>query len=190
MQNPFDGWTLAHGLTGFFLGRIKFNRSMFYPLTIAWEIYQISFHYQPQGYYPKYVWINSLIDILSCVICYEAAIRYSFKYDRFRPWLGTSDNIKGIAAYAFVTSSVAWLFWDDIFRLGLLKDTISFQIPLLLGAFSPLVACFIVRQHISKAASSSNNRIASILNNQCFYYVITGLLPSGLAFLVVSLVTG
>jgi hypothetical protein len=144
MHSPFDFWTIAHGLVGFFLGRIKLTRWLFYPVPVAWEIYQLFFHYQPQGYRLKDVWLNSLCDILICSICYEIAGSFSFFYERNRLWLRISNKTKTIIAYVLVASVSTWVFWDDIFRLRLSAGMPSVEVPLILGACSPVIACFVV----------------------------------------------
>jgi hypothetical protein len=46
---PLDGWTLVHGLIGFFSGRIKIKRLCLFPVPLIWEVYQLFFHYEPLG---------------------------------------------------------------------------------------------------------------------------------------------
>ena len=139
MHGSLDFYTLAHGLAGFFLGRIKISRWLFYPVPVAWEIYQLFFHYQPQGYFLGDVWLNSLCDILACSACYEIAGSFSFFYERNRLWLSISAKTKAIMAYVLITSVSTWIFWDDIFRLGLSASMPSVEVPLILGACSPLL---------------------------------------------------
>jgi len=148
MLNPFDGWTIAHGFIGFFLGTIRINRCIFYPIPFTWEVYQLYFHYQPQGYNLEYVWLNSLVDILTCILCYEISRIYPVKYDMHPFWLKTSVKAKRFIAYSIVAFGITWLFWDDIFRIGLIEQIPLPQIPLLLGLISPAIAVFVVRTWI------------------------------------------
>ena len=76
INQPFDLFTLAHGSVGFLFGKIKLDRWLCYSLSIGWEIYQLYFHYKPQGFEVKDVWLDSVIDILAYVFCYEVATRY------------------------------------------------------------------------------------------------------------------
>jgi hypothetical protein len=148
MLNPFDGWTVVHGIVGFLLGTIRINRWIFYPFPIGWEVYQLYFHYQPQGYVMEYVWLNSLVDILVCVMCYEISVRHRVKYDILLYWLKVSSQTKILITYSLFTSGITWLFWDDLFRIGLSEKIPLPQIPLFLGLFSPAIAAFIVRTWI------------------------------------------
>ena len=148
MLHPFDGWTIVHGIVGFLLGTIRINRWIFYPFTLGWEAYQLYFHYQPQGYALEYVWLNSLVDILVSIMCCEISIRHQVKYDILLHWLKVSVQTKKLIAYSFFTSGIAWLFWDDLFRIGLSEQIPLPQIPLLLGLISPAIAAFIVRTWI------------------------------------------
>jgi len=186
MLTPFDVWTIAHGLVGFSLGRIKFNRLLFYPIQIAWEIYQLYFHYQPQGYYLGYLWLNSLSDILVCSVCYEVALRHSFSYERHPLWLRISNNVKVVTAYALIALGITWAFWDDVFRLGLSARMPSAQVPLLIGAFSPAIASFVVRKWIKREAS----HIPGSPFKQLTYYLSTGFLPLVVILLIIALVRG
>ena len=141
----FDGWTIIHSIVGFLLGIIRINRWVFYPIPFGWEIYQLYFHYQPQGYDLEYVWVNSLVDILTCVMCYEFSRRHQVKYDMYPYWFKVGLKTIRLFAYPLITSGIAWLFWDDIFRIGLSEQIPLPQIPLLLGLISPAIAAFIVR---------------------------------------------
>ena len=76
MNEPFDFFTLAHGVAGFLFGKLKLNRWLCYSVAIGWEIFQLYFHYKPQGSGLEDVWVNSMIDILAFLVCYEATIRY------------------------------------------------------------------------------------------------------------------
>ena len=148
MLNPFDGWTIAHVLVGFFAGTIRVNRWVFFPIPFAWEVYQLYFHYQPQGCGLGYVWLNSLVDILACILCYEISIRHPVKYDMHPFWLKISVKVKRSTACSLITFGITWLFWDDIFRIGLTEQIPLPQIPLLLGLISPALAAFVVRTWI------------------------------------------
>lgn len=148
MLNPFDGWTIAHGVVGFFLGTIRINRWVFYPFPFVWEIYQLYFHYQPRSYDLEYVWLNSLVDILICVFCYEISRKSQVKYYIYPYWLKVSLKTNRLITYSLITSGIVWLFWDDIFRTGLSEQIPLPQIPLLLGLISPAIAAFIVRTWI------------------------------------------
>jgi hypothetical protein len=188
MLTPVDGWTIVHSVVGFFLGRIKFNRLLFYPVPIGWEIYQLYFHYQPQGYYLGYVWLNSLSDILFCSICYEVALRYSFIYDRSPLWLRISRNTKAVTAYVLIACSVTWAFWDDIIRRGLSKQVPSTLVPLMIGAISPAISSFVVSLWIKWEAFS---RVRSArTSSKLYYYLFAGFLPSAVIFLVIVWVRG
>ena len=145
MINPFDGWTIIHGIVGFLFGIIRINRWIFYPLPFAWEAYQLYFHYQPQGYDLEYVWLNSLIDILACILWYEISRRQQVKYYMLPYWSKVSLETKILITYSLITSGITWLFWDDLFRTGLSEQIPLPQIPLLLGLISPAIAAFIVR---------------------------------------------
>ena len=148
MLNPFDGWTIAHGVVGFFLGTIRINRWVFYPFPFVWEVYQLYFHYQPRSYALEYVWLNSLVDILICVFCYEISRKSQVKYYIYPYWLKVSLKTNRLITYSLITSGIAWLFWDDIFRIGLSEQIPLPQIPLLLGLISPAIAASIVRTWI------------------------------------------
>ena len=148
MLNPFDGWTIAHGVVGFFLGTIRINRWVFYPFPFVWEVYQLYFHYQPRSYALEYVWLNSLVDILICVFCYEISRKSQVKYYIYPYWLKVSLKTNRLITYSLITSGIVWLFWDDIFRTGLSEQIPLPQIPLLLGLISPAIAAFIVRTWI------------------------------------------
>ena len=148
MLNPFDGWTIVHGIVGFLSGTIRINRWIFYPFPFGWEVYQLYFHYQPQGYDLDFVWLNSLVDILVCVMCYEISVRYQVKYDISFYLLKVSSQTKIVITYSLISSGITWLFWDDLFRTGLSEQIPLPQIPLLLGLISPAIAAFIVRTWI------------------------------------------
>jgi hypothetical protein len=188
MLNPFDGFTVAHGFVGFFLGRIRLNRWLFYPIPIVWEVYQLFFHYQPQGFGLGYVWLNSLVDILACAFCYEISTQYSVKYNKYLFWLKMSTDSKGIMAYFIITFGIAWLFWDDILRGGLAQQIPSPQIPLLTGSFSPVIAAFIVRTWIVRKGPV-NNRSLLVWSNAGLYYLVVGFLPFVVFSLTIFLIT-
>jgi hypothetical protein len=189
MLTPIDGWTLAHGLVGFFLGKIRFQRLLFYPVPIVWEVYQLFFHYQPQSLDLARVWLNSVSDILACIICYEIAVKHSFHYERHRLWLSISTNAKAVIAYVIITLVVTWTFWDDIFRIGLSARMPSAQVPLIMGALSPAIASFIVRKWINREASQTA-RLPWLSFGPWSYYLFAGLLPSVAIMLVIVLVRG
>jgi hypothetical protein len=148
MLNPLDGWTIGHGVVGFLLGTIRINRWIFCTLIFGWEIYQLYFHYQPQGYALEYFWLNSLVDILVCIPCYEISIRHQVKYDIFLYWLKVSLQTKILIIYSLITFGITWLFWNDIFLAGLSEQIPLPQIPLSLGLISPAIAAFFVRTWI------------------------------------------
>jgi hypothetical protein len=187
MLTPIDGWTIAHGLVGFFLGRIKINRWLFYPVPIGWEIYQLYFHYQPKGIFLAHVWPNSLVDILACIVCYEVAVKYSFNIERYPFWTRVSNKTKAIIAYVLITLSVTWVFYDDIFRGGLWTRMPMAQLPLVLGALSPAIASFIVWIWIKRDTFRFIG-LLKIFGRQMSYYLFTGVLPSVVVLFTVFLV--
>ena len=182
MLTPVDGWTPAHGLVGFFLGRIQFKRWQFYPIPIGWEIYQLFFHYQPQGHYLGYVWLNSLSDILACSICYEIALRHSFGYEQRSLWRRLSNNAKAVAAYFLIAFGIIWAFWDDIFRLGMSAQLPAAELPLVIGAFSPAIASFITLKWIKREAFNIPAHMS--------YYLYAGFLPSLVILLIIMSIRG
>ena len=184
MLTPIDGWAIAHGFTGFFLARIKLNRWILYPTQIAWETYQFYFHYQPQGYSFGYIWLNSLIDILICSVCYELAINHSFNYERLPIFRRINNNIKAMLAYALITFSITWAFWDDVFRTNFSAQLPYPQIPLILGAFSPVFASFNIWKWFKQEITDAPR----LLQNRLSYSLFTGLIPSLLILLVIILV--
>jgi hypothetical protein len=187
MLNPIDGWTIAHGLVGFFLGRIKFNRLLFYPVPTGWEIYQLYFHYQPQGHYLAHVWLNSLCDILACILCYEVAARSPFNIERYPLWRRVSNKTKAIVAYVLITLSVTWVFYDDIFRGELSARMPMAQVPLVLGALSPAIASFVVRMWVKRDIFHFAG-LLRISGKQLSPYLLTGVLPSVAILFIVFLV--
>jgi hypothetical protein len=134
MINPVDGWILGHSLVGFFLGRLKFSRHIFYPLTIIWEVYQLYFHYQPQGYSLADVWQNSLVDILAGIGFYEFGVWYSRRERQLIPRIRMNTNTKWMMAHILISCGISWVFWDDMIRREMLTEIPLPQIPLLLGA--------------------------------------------------------
>ena len=183
MLTPIDGWTLAHGLVGFFSGRINIRRFLLYPTPILWEVYQLYFHYQPQGEGLKYMLLNSVFDVLTFLLLYEIANWHNLKHYQMEPCRKLTDDAKGIMAYILITLGTAWLFWDDIFRLRLVARMPNPQVPLLFGALSPAVASFIVRTWISRRRPAKS--VSSwITHEQRFYYSVFGVLPSAIIYLV------
>ena len=189
MLTPFDGWTVAHALAGFFSGRFNFGRRLFYPIPIVWEIYQLYFHYQPQGHYMGVVWLNSLSDILVCVICYELAVTRSFGYQRCPQWLRINIKIKAAAAYVLIALAGTWVFWDDVFRLGLSAGMPSARVPLVLGAFSPAIASFAVWMWIRRGASHISG-LPRLTTKPLPYFLLTCLLPSVVILVIIILIRG
>jgi hypothetical protein len=148
MLNPLDGWTIPHGIVGFLSGKIGINRWVFYPFSFGWEVYQLYFHYQPQGHDLEYVWINSMVDIIACVLGYEISRIHQVRYDLYPYWFKVSLKANGFVAYSLISFGITWLFWDDIFRIGPSEQIPLPQIPILLGLISPAIAAFIVRTWI------------------------------------------
>ncbi len=182
MLNPVDAWTIAHGLVGFFLGRIKIRRLLLYPTPILWEVYQLYFHYQPLGQGLEDVWLNSVFDVLAFLLLYEIANWHILKNYQMEPCRKLTDNAKGIMVYILITLGIAWLFWDDIFRLRLAARMPNPQVPLLLGALSPAVASFIVRTWISRRRPAES--VSSWITRELwFYYFVFGVLPSSIIYL-------
>ncbi len=177
MLSPVDGWTLIHGISGFFIGRIKVERLPAYTMTVVWEVYQLYFHYQPQDEGLGCVWLNSIVDILVFVMSYEIAVRHSLGYDRSKLWQMLSDNTKALLTYLLITGVTAWLFWDDIFRLRLAAWMPSSQIALLLGACSPVIASFLMSRWIGYGRYM-NSQSSWTLHERLLYYFAFGLLPS------------
>jgi hypothetical protein len=187
MLNPFDGWTLVHAAVGFSLGRIKVSRWLFYPVVVGWEVYQLYFHYLPKGYNPEYVWLNSLVDILSCSTGYEFAPKLTLTYITHRLRFRMNSKTKWIIAYVLLTSGIAWVLWDDAIRRGLLAPAPLAHIPLVLGSRSPAVASFVVRTW-SNGAGFTNAGFSLISQKQWSYYLIAGFLPSAVILIVILLV--
>lgn len=188
MLAPVDVWTIAHGFVGFLSGRIKIRRLLIYPIPILWEIYQLYFHYQPQGEGLNFVWLNSVFDISTFLVLYEVANWHNLKHYQMEPCRRLTDDAKGIMAYILITLGIAWLFWDDIFRLKLAARMPSPQVPLLFGALSPAIASFIVRTWVSRRRPA---RSASswITREQRFYYSVFGVLPSAIIYIIMLCVT-
>ncbi len=157
MLHPLDGFTLAHGFMGLFLARIRLHRYLFYPIPIIWEIYQYFFHYQPQDYTLGDIWLNSLVDILVCVCCYEASSKYLIKYNKYPLGFKINNNYKMIIAYIVITFGITWLFWDDLIRGKFVEDIPMVQIPLILGSLSPLFAAFIVHKYLINTEPENNH---------------------------------
>ncbi len=83
MNEPYDFFTLAHGFVGFLFGKLKLNRWLCYSIAIGWEIFELYFQYKPQGFGVEHIWLNSLIDIIAFVVCYEGTV--NFRYLRRHP---------------------------------------------------------------------------------------------------------
>ncbi len=175
--SPVDAWTSLHGLSGFFIGRIKVGRLLAYTMTVVWEVYQLYFHYQPQDKGLEYIWLNSVVDILAFVVSYEIAVKHSLGYDKNKLWRMLSDNIKALLTYLLITCATAWLFWDDMFCLRLAARMPSSQTALLLGAFSPVIASFLVSRWIGHARFI-NGQPSLALRERLFYLFAFGLFPS------------
>jgi hypothetical protein len=188
MLAPIDGWTLAHGLAGFFAGKIKIRRIFLYPVPFLWEIYQLFFHYGPRGESLEYVWLNSVFDVLVFLVMYEISNRLGRKHYQMKLPREIFIDAKGICAYFLITSGMAWLFWDDIFRLKLGALMPIVQLPLLFGAFSPFLAWFIVRRWIglerNELAAS-----AGVNYKRRFNYWIFGILPSVMVYSILLSLT-
>jgi hypothetical protein len=143
---PIDGWTLVHGLIGFFSERIKIRRIWLYPLPFIWEVYQYFFHYQPLGKWLEDVWLNSIFDIAIFLLFYELARWYNLNFDNIWLFQKLTNEVKATMVYILVSLGLTWLFWDDIFRLKLAGHMSNPQIPLLFGALSPFMASLIIRK--------------------------------------------
>ena len=76
MNEPLDLLTLAHSFTGLVFGKIRIYRWLCYSIAIGWEIFQLYFTYAPRGLGLNDFWLDSVVDILACIICYEIIIRY------------------------------------------------------------------------------------------------------------------
>ena len=76
MNEPFDFFTLAHGLVGFFLGKVRLSRQLGYLVAIGWEVFQLFFQHRPQGIELEAVWLDSVIGLMAFIVCYEFGIRY------------------------------------------------------------------------------------------------------------------
>ena len=188
MLAPVDGWTLAHGLAGFFSGKIKITRLFIYPLPFLWEIYQLFFHYHPQGEGLDYVWVNSAVDVLIFLGLYEITGRFNWKHHRTELYHSMPDDVKGIIAYVLITPVTAWLFWDDLLRLKLGTMMPVAQLPLLCGALSPVMASFIVKRWINQERPA-RSALSWIARKPGFYYWIFGILPSAAVYLVLLSLT-
>ena len=75
---PFDFFTLAHGFVGFVFGKLKLNRWLCYAIAIGWEIFQFYFQHKPKGFILENIWLDSVVDIISLVVCYEVTVNFQY----------------------------------------------------------------------------------------------------------------
>lgn len=138
-----DGWTIAHGTIGFCFVCFGVSRRLAYLFFISWEVYQLYFHYLPLDYSLGYIWLNSVADIAAGVLCYELYKRHRLPIQLFAHLKDTNSDCEILLVYAFLSLGITWLFWDDSLRLQLTQKLP--QIPLLLGALSPIFTVNIMR---------------------------------------------
>jgi hypothetical protein len=177
MESPIDFWTIPHALVGIFFGRIRLPRLIQYPIPIIWEIYQLYFHYQPHGIMLGGMWLNSLFDILACVVCYEITLIYwKADFQNFY-WQRINGNIKAIGAYLILAIMITWLFWDDVLGSDKTLAMPWAQLPIFWGAFSPLAAVLIIRNSIYKDTSFIEGW-KTFFPGRWNDYMIKGIIPS------------
>jgi hypothetical protein len=182
MLSPIDGWTVAHAFIGFLFGKNKIAREIVYSLQIGWETYQLLFHYQPQGYHLGYIWLNSLTDIIVCSVFYEITLRrYNFIIKQLGLWTKLNNTTKAFTLYIMITTGIMWALWDDVFRLKLSSLMPSVHIPLVIGAFSPVVASIFVRKWVNQIPRK-------IYMGQLLFFFLTGLIPSLIILLILYLI--
>ena len=184
MLCPADGFTLAHGFVGVLLARFRLTRYLFYPVPVAWEIYQYFFHYQPHGDTLAYIWLNSLVDILVCVCAYEAASKYLNKFGQYPLGIKINSNARIVTSYLVVTLALTWLFWDDYIRGNYLEFVPLLRIPLILGSFSPLFAAIVVHRWMV-IPQKENIKSIGWRGDTGLVYLAFGLVPSLIILLAV-----
>jgi membrane protease YdiL (CAAX protease family) len=85
-------------------------------------------------------------------------------------------NRRGVVAYLLIAFGMAWAGWEVPIRLGIsMSNTLFFKIALLVGAFAPAIAAFVVRKWITREGFADAGLRLNL--RKWPYYLVALLLP-------------
>src|SRR5664280_3717846 len=85
-------------------------------------------------------------------------------------------NRRGVVAYLLIAFGMAWACWEVPIRLGIsMSNTLFFKIALLVGAFAPAIAAFVVRKWITREGFADAGLRLNL--RKWPYYLVALLLP-------------
>src|SRR6185312_9843328 len=89
-------------------------------------------------------------------------------------------DVLGIATYLAIAFGMAWAAWEIPLRLGLSIQSAWFQIPALIGAFSPAVAGIVVRRFVTREGFADAG--LEPFPRKWLFYLAALLIPLAVAF--------
>jgi membrane protease YdiL (CAAX protease family) len=89
----------------------------------------------------------------------------------------------GLTTYLVLAFGLAWAVWMIPLQLGLSPQSALFPIVILIGAFAPALACFVVRKWVTREGFAD----AGLGPGKWPYYVWALLIPPALAFAIAAL---
>jgi len=87
-----------------------------------------------------------------------------------------TSKTKGIVVYLSIAFGMAWILWEIPLQMGLTISNPLFQLVVLPGAFSPAVACLIVRKWVTREGFADAG-LKLNLRKSWPYYLFAWLLP-------------
>jgi len=85
-------------------------------------------------------------------------------------------NRKGVIAYLLIAFGMAWACWEVPIRLGIsISNALFFKTALLVGAFAPAIAAFVVRKWITREGFADAGLRLNL--RKWPYYLVALLLP-------------
>src|SRR5271165_6024888 len=85
-------------------------------------------------------------------------------------------NGKGVVAYLLIAFGMAWACWEVPIRLGIsISNALFLETALLVGAFAPAIATFVVRKWITREGFADAGLRLDF--RKWPYYIVAWLLP-------------
>ena len=95
---------------------------------------------------------------------------------------------KGVLAYLAIAFIPAWIYWAIVGLSGISPTNLAFQAAILPGAFTPALACFIVRKWVTNEGFADAGLKLNLKKNWG-YYLFAWLLPLAVIAVIIALAT-